>query len=72
MAVFNPFAFLAYKKFPTPLLKPYWPFMLGMAATAVLINQAKELSQDSDEFINHPKHPRFAKGGKVIDLENRD
>ncbi|KND95819.1 hypothetical protein QG37_07921 [Candidozyma auris] len=28
--------------------------------------------QDTDEFINDPRHPRFANGGKFIDLEKKD
>lgn len=37
-----------------------------------LIWKAAAASQDSDEFINDPRHPRFASGGKFIDLEKRD
>ena len=37
-----------------------------------LIAKGAEALLNSDEFINDPRHPRFAKGGKFIDLEKRD
>ena len=42
------------------------------AITYGLVYKAGVASMDSDEFINDPRHPRFAKGGKFIDLANKD
>lgn len=36
--------------------------------TYFLIYKASVASMNSDEFINDPRHPRFASGGKFIDL----
>ncbi|CAN3354680.1 ATP synthase subunit J, mitochondrial [Diutina catenulata] len=57
------------QKFPTPVFKFYWPYAAGAAITLGLIYKAGEASMNSDEFINDPRHPRFARGGKFIDLE---
>jgi hypothetical protein len=40
--------------------------------TYYLIYKASIASMNSDEFINDPRHPRFAKGGKFIDLESKN
>lgn len=42
------------------------------AITYFLVYKASIASMNSDEFINDPRHPRFAQGGKFIDLEKRD
>lgn len=71
---------MATPKFPTPVLKTLWPFAAGgmsithltsAALTYGLIWKAAGAMQDSDEYINDPRHPRFSKGGKFIDLEKR-
>ncbi|OBA21063.1 subunit I/j of mitochondrial ATP synthase [Metschnikowia bicuspidata var. bicuspidata NRRL YB-4993] len=60
------------RSYPTPILKNYWPFAVGAAISFGLIVKAAEALMNSDEFINDPRHPRFAKGGKFIDLEKKD
>lgn len=64
----NPFKVFTYKSYPTPLAKVYWPFLTGMAITVYLTNVLKNASGNTDEFINHPKHPRFARGEKPKEL----
>jgi len=56
-------------RFPTPVFKHYWPFAAGAGITYFLIYKASIASMNSDEFINDPRHPRFASGGKFIDLD---
>ncbi|CAK7905595.1 ATP synthase subunit J, mitochondrial [[Candida] anglica] len=58
--------------FPTPVLKPFWPFLAGASITYFLVYKGSVASMNSDEFINDPRHPRFATGGKFIDLEKKD
>ncbi|RLV93644.1 ATP synthase subunit J mitochondrial [Spathaspora sp. JA1] len=55
-----------------PLVKTYWPYFAGAGITYFLIYKASQASMNSAEFINDPRHPRFASGEKVIDLENKD
>ncbi|EGV63548.1 ATPase, F0 complex, subunit J [Yamadazyma tenuis ATCC 10573] len=56
-------------KFATPMLKHFWPFGVGAVVTYGLVYKGSVLSMNSDEFINDPRHPRFASGGKFIELE---
>lgn len=53
------------------LLTKLLTFFLA-AVTYFLIYKASVASANSDEFINDPRHPRFATGGKFIDLEKKD
>ncbi|ODV96896.1 hypothetical protein PACTADRAFT_38715 [Pachysolen tannophilus NRRL Y-2460] len=58
----------SYTRFATPLLKPYWPFFVGAGITYYLIGGAAKAQMNSDAFINDPRHPRFNKGEKVIEI----
>lgn len=57
------------KKFPTPLLKPYWPFFVGGAVVYYTFAKVSDLSANSSEFINDPRNPRFARGEKPVELK---
>lgn len=57
------------KRFPTPILKPYWPFFVGGVAVYWLVGKAAEASANSSEFINDPRNPRFARGEKPVELK---
>lgn len=48
------------------------PILTSAAITYGLIWKAAGAMQNTDEFINDPRHPRFASGGKFIDLEKKD
>ncbi|CCE86816.1 Piso0_005329 [Millerozyma farinosa CBS 7064] len=58
--------------FPTPVFKTFWPFAAGASITYFLVYKASVASMNSSEFINDPRHPRFAKGGKFIDLKDNE
>lgn len=48
-------------------------FFLPIASiTYFLVYKASVASANTDEFINDPRNPRFASGGKIVDLEKRD
>ncbi|CCD24639.1 F1F0 ATP synthase subunit i NDAI_0D03250 [Naumovozyma dairenensis CBS 421] len=59
------------KRFPTPVLKQNWPFFVAGAITYWGVSKITTASENSDEWINDPRNPRFAKGGKIVDL-NKD
>ncbi|AOW27114.1 F-type H+-transporting ATPase subunit J [Candida albicans P57072] len=59
-------------RYPFPVLKTYWPYAIGAGITYYLVYKGSIASANSDEFINDPRNPRFAKGGKYIDLDKRD
>ncbi|KAK9465130.1 hypothetical protein V1512DRAFT_266753 [Lipomyces arxii] len=54
------FAFLA-RRYPTPIMKPLWPFFVGAAVTYFAVGKAADALMDTDEFKNDPRHPRFSK-----------
>ncbi|KAK7203112.1 ATP synthase subunit J, mitochondrial [Myxozyma melibiosi] len=55
-------SFLGWKKYPTPIVKPLWPFMVGAAITYYAIGKAADVMMDTDEFKNDPRNPKLAKG----------
>ncbi|KAK9474682.1 ATPase [Dipodascopsis tothii] len=48
-----------FKKYPTPIFKPMWPFFAGGVLTFWGISTAADLYMNTDEFINDHRHPRF-------------
>jgi F-type H+-transporting ATPase subunit j len=59
----------ALKRFPTPVLKPYWPFFAGGVIVYYLVGKAADASAGTSEFINDPRNPRFARGEKPVELK---
>ncbi|CCE91646.1 F1F0 ATP synthase subunit i TDEL_0D00620 [Torulaspora delbrueckii] len=57
------------KRFSTPILKPYWPFFVGGAIMYWTFGKVANLSANSNEFINDPRNPRFARGEKPVELK---
>ncbi|CCE61709.1 hypothetical protein TPHA_0B00370 [Tetrapisispora phaffii CBS 4417] len=55
------------KRFPTPIMKPLWPFFIGGATVFCLMGKAADLSAGTKEFINDPRNPRFARGEKPVE-----
>lgn len=60
---------MALQRFPTAIFKNYYQFFIGGAVTYYLIGLAAQASMNSNEFINDPRHPRFARGEKVVEIE---
>ncbi|CCC67184.1 hypothetical protein NCAS_0A06260 [Naumovozyma castellii] len=56
------------KRFPTPIVKPLWPFFIAAAVTYYGVSKFADAYGNTDEYINDPRNPRFAKGGKIVDL----
>ncbi|AWU77076.1 uncharacterized protein C5L36_0C09830 [Pichia kudriavzevii] len=54
--------FMGVKAYKFPLVKFYWPFFVGFGITTVLISKAQTALSNTEEFINDPRHPRFASG----------
>ncbi|EJS42506.1 atp18p [Saccharomyces arboricola H-6] len=57
------------KRFPTPILKVYWPFFVAGAVVYYGVSKAADFSSSTKEFINDPRNPRFAKGGKFVEVD---
>ncbi|KAF2861435.1 putative mitochondrial F1F0 ATP synthase subunit Atp18 [Piedraia hortae CBS 480.64] len=45
------------KKFPTPVIKPYWPFMAAGALVLYGVNSVANAMMNSEEFKNDPRNP---------------
>lgn len=52
------------KRYPTPLLKHYWPFFVGGALVYYGATKVTSAMMQSEEYINDPRNPRFVKGEK--------
>ncbi|QOU18146.1 ATP18 [Brettanomyces bruxellensis] len=56
--------FLGSKVYRYPVFKTYWPFFVGAVATYYLIGKAQSAMENSEQYINDPRHPRFRRGEK--------
>ncbi|KAK9477612.1 ATP synthase j chain-domain-containing protein [Lipomyces japonicus] len=52
-------SFLGFKKYPTPILKPLWPFFVGAAITFYGVSKAADVLAQTDEFKNDPRNPKL-------------
>ncbi|KIP01774.1 hypothetical protein PHLGIDRAFT_96682 [Phlebiopsis gigantea 11061_1 CR5-6] len=50
-------AFLGLRKWPTPVLKPMWPFIAASTVTFYLVSKAQDLGVRSDAYKNDPRNP---------------
>ncbi|KAK9324648.1 ATPase, F0 complex, subunit J [Lipomyces orientalis] len=51
-------AFLS-RRYPTPILKPLWPFFVGAAITYYAVGKAADAMMESDEYKNDPRNPKL-------------
>ncbi|KAA1469171.1 hypothetical protein DENSPDRAFT_590867 [Dentipellis sp. KUC8613] len=57
-------AFLGLRKWPTPVVKPLWPFFAASGITFVLISKLQDMAVKSDEFAKDPRNPYAAQIAK--------
>ncbi|KAF9476516.1 hypothetical protein BDN70DRAFT_166595 [Pholiota conissans] len=57
-------AFLGLRKWPTPVVKPLWPFMAAGTITMYLVLKAQEGSVKSEQWRNDPRNPYAAELAK--------
>ncbi|KAI0026667.1 ATP synthase j chain-domain-containing protein [Vararia minispora EC-137] len=50
-------AFFGLRKWPTPVLKPIWPFMAAGAVTFYLVSSLQDAAVRSPEYSSDPKNP---------------
>ncbi|KAJ3936755.1 MAG: ATP synthase j chain-domain-containing protein [Lentinula lateritia] len=50
-------SFLGYRKWPTPVLKPMWPFMVAGAITVYYVAKIQDMAVRSPEYAKDPKNP---------------
>ncbi|KAH9955245.1 ATPase, F0 complex, subunit J [Russula dissimulans] len=57
-------AFFGLRKFPTPILKPLWPFIAASGITYYLVSKAQDIGVRSEGFRNDPRNPYAAQIAK--------
>ncbi|EDR06481.1 uncharacterized protein LACBIDRAFT_294671 [Laccaria bicolor S238N-H82] len=57
-------AFLGLRKWPTPIVKPLWPFLIAGSITAYLVGKAQDSGIRSPEWRTDPRNPYAAQLAK--------
>lgn len=45
------------KAYPTPVLKPLYPLIIGSAATFFLFSKLARAMSEAPEYVNDPRNP---------------
>ncbi|KAJ7042604.1 ATP synthase j chain-domain-containing protein [Mycena alexandri] len=53
-------AFLGWRKWPTPILKPLWPFMVAASISLYGISKMQDSAVRSPTYAKDPKNPYAA------------
>ncbi|KAK9456846.1 ATP synthase j chain-domain-containing protein [Dipodascopsis uninucleata] len=46
-------------RYPTPIMKPLWPFFVGAGITYYGIGLAADALMETEEFKNDPRNPKL-------------
>lgn len=57
------------KRYPTPILRPYWPFFVGGLIVYWGASKFSNAMLHADEFVNDPRNPRFARGEPLAEVK---
>ncbi|KAI8982944.1 ATPase, F0 complex, subunit J [Trametes punicea] len=57
-------SFLGFRKWPTPVAKPMWPFITASALTVYLVAKAQDMGVKSETYRNDPRNPYAAQLAK--------
>ncbi|KAJ3715948.1 ATP synthase j chain-domain-containing protein [Lentinula guzmanii] len=50
-------SFFGYRKWPTPVLRPMWPFMIAGSITVYYVAKIQDMAVRSPEYAKDPKNP---------------
>ncbi|GJE99816.1 ATPase, F0 complex, subunit J [Phanerochaete sordida] len=50
-------AFLGLRVWPTPVLRPMWPFIAASGLTFFLVSKAQDMGVRSEQYKNDPRNP---------------
>ncbi|KAF7316736.1 hypothetical protein HMN09_00406700 [Mycena chlorophos] len=53
-------AFLGWRKWPTPILRPYWPFMVAAGVSLYGVSKLQDMAVRAPSYANDPKNPYAA------------
>ncbi|CAG8561833.1 11161_t:CDS:2, partial [Cetraspora pellucida] len=51
-------AFLGFRRFPTPIIKPMWPFMASASIALYLLHKIETAGQSVPPYDVDPRNPR--------------
>ncbi|THV03181.1 hypothetical protein K435DRAFT_715907 [Dendrothele bispora CBS 962.96] len=54
-------SFLGYRKWPTPIARPLWPFMVAGSITIYYVAKIQDAAIRSPEYATNPKNPYATK-----------
>jgi F-type H+-transporting ATPase subunit j len=57
-------AFFGLRAWPTPIVKPLWPFFAASGLTFYLVNQIQDMAVRSPEYAKDPRNPYAAQIAK--------
>ncbi|KAF8230544.1 ATPase, F0 complex, subunit J [Tricholoma matsutake] len=57
-------AFFGLRKWPTPIVKPLWPFMVAGTVVVYTISRLQDSAVRSVEYRNDPRNPYAAQIAK--------
>ncbi|KAF9652728.1 hypothetical protein BDM02DRAFT_3088764 [Thelephora ganbajun] len=57
-------SFLGFRKWPTPVAKPLWPFVAASTVTFYLVSKMQDLGVRSEEYAQDPRNPYAAQISK--------
>ncbi|KAJ6575538.1 ATPase, F0 complex, subunit J [Mycena sp. CBHHK59/15] len=53
-------AFLGWRKWPTPIVKPLWPFMIAASISLYGVSKLQDMAVRSPTYAKDPKNPYAA------------
>ncbi|CAG8583955.1 4206_t:CDS:2 [Dentiscutata erythropus] len=51
-------AFLGFRRFPTPIIRPMWPFMISGTIVLYLVHKIEKAGQSVPPYDIDPRNPR--------------
>ncbi|KZT00052.1 uncharacterized protein LAESUDRAFT_732643 [Laetiporus sulphureus 93-53] len=50
-------SFFGFRKWPTPVAKPLWPFITAGFVTYYFVNKLQDMAVKSEKYKNDPRNP---------------
>ncbi|CAG8482822.1 3594_t:CDS:2 [Dentiscutata heterogama] len=58
-------AFLGFRRFPTPIIRPMWPFMISGTIVLYLVHKIEKAGQSVPPYDIDPRNPRALHNKKL-------
>ncbi|ETS65142.1 hypothetical protein PaG_00200 [Moesziomyces aphidis] len=65
-------AFFGFRAYPTPILKPMWPFFIAAGVVFYGVNKLQDMAVSTEEASKDPRNPpEGAQGGPPLSAKRR-